>query len=68
MVGTIGGALLGLFIGQAFDGTARPFLVSLAACGAAALALVIWTERGRLFGAIERNAVALEENSSPPLA
>ena len=68
VVGTIGGALLGLFIGQAFDGTARPFLVSLAACGAAALALVIWTERGRLFGAIERSAVALEENPSPPLA
>ncbi len=50
---TIGGALIGLVIGQAFDGSARPFLIGLAACGTAALAVVWWTERGRLFGGID---------------
>ena len=53
VAGTIGGALIGLIIGQAFDGTQLPFVVGLAGCGLTALALVTWTERGRLFGAIE---------------
>jgi len=52
VTGTIGGALLGLAIGQAFDGTQLPFLIGCAACGSAALFLVLWTERGRLFAAI----------------
>jgi DHA1 family bicyclomycin/chloramphenicol resistance-like MFS transporter len=51
---TIGGALIGLTIGQSFDGTQLPFLLGLALCGASALALVLWTERGRLFAALER--------------
>jgi len=51
---TICGALIGLGIGQAFDGTQLPFLVGLALCGMVALGLVLWTERGRLFGALER--------------
>jgi len=53
VIGTIGGALIGLFIGQAFDGTVRPFLIGLACCGMVALLLVVWTERGRLFGGID---------------
>ncbi|MDP9424085.1 MAG: multidrug effflux MFS transporter [Pseudomonadota bacterium] len=56
VTGTIGGALLGLFIGQAFDGTQLPFLIGCAICGSIALGLVLWTERGRLFGAIDRPA------------
>jgi MFS transporter, DHA1 family, multidrug resistance protein len=51
---TIGGALIGLTIGQSFDGTQLPFLLGLALCGTTALALVLWTERGRLFAALER--------------
>ena len=51
---TIGGALIGLGIGQAFDGTQLPFLVGLSLCGVIALGLVVWTERGQLFGALER--------------
>ena len=51
--GTIGGSLIGLIVGQAFDGTQLPFLVGLALCGATGLALVLWTERGQLFGAID---------------
>jgi DHA1 family bicyclomycin/chloramphenicol resistance-like MFS transporter len=53
VTGTIGGSLIGLVIGQAFDGTQLPFLAGLAVCGAVGLALVLWTERGRLFGAID---------------
>lgn len=49
VIGTIFGAAIGLVIGQQFDGTARPFLVGTALCAVAGLALVWWTERGRLF-------------------
>ena len=54
VTGTIGGALLGLLIGQAFDGTHLPFLIGCALCGSLGLALVLWTERGRLFAAIDK--------------
>ncbi len=53
VAGTIGGALVGLVIGQAFDGSQRPFLIGLAICGLVALGLVLATERGRLFGGID---------------
>ena len=52
VTGTIGGALLGLMIGQSFDGTQLPFLVGCAMCGTLGLAIVLWTERGKLFAAI----------------
>ena len=54
VTGTIGGALIGLAIGQSFDGTQLPFVLGVALCGMTALGLVLWTERGRLFGALER--------------
>ena len=54
VTGTIGGALLGLAIGQSFDGTQLPFLIGCALCGTLSLALVLWTERGKLFAAIGR--------------
>nr|WP_294846190.1 multidrug effflux MFS transporter [uncultured Sphingomonas sp.] len=47
---TILGALIGLIIGQSFDGTQIPFLTGLAVCGSASLCLVLWTEHGRLGG------------------
>ena len=56
VVGTIGGALIGLVIGQAFDGTQIPFLIGLAACGIVGLIGVLMTERGKLFGAIDAMA------------
>ena len=43
-------ALLGGAIGYAFDGTARPLALALLASGLACLALVLWSEKGRLFG------------------
>ncbi len=49
-IGTIGGALLGLIIGQSFDGTTIPLVAGFAICGLLGLAIVLLTERGRLFG------------------
>jgi len=42
VAGTVGGSLIGLGIAQAFNGTALPFLVGLAACGLAALAASVF--------------------------
>ncbi|MBA3666144.1 MAG: multidrug effflux MFS transporter [Sphingomonas sp.] len=51
VIGTIGGAVIGLAIGQSFDGSQIPFVAGLAGCGVTALLCVLVTERGRLFGA-----------------
>ena len=40
---------IGASIGQAYDQTARPMAHGVLACGLAALVLVLWSERGRLF-------------------
>lgn len=45
------GSLIGAGIGQAFDGTTVPLVSGFLAAGAAALLLVLATERGRLFRA-----------------
>jgi MFS transporter, DHA1 family, multidrug resistance protein len=42
---TIGGALIGYAVGQAFDGTQIPFLVGTSLCGLAALAVAFWANR-----------------------
>ncbi|MDQ8754849.1 multidrug effflux MFS transporter [Sphingosinicella sp. LHD-64] len=47
---TVIGAALGMTIGLSFDGTTIPLILGAALCGAAALATVLVTERGRLFG------------------
>lgn len=47
---TIVGALIGLAIGQAFDGTVAPLAGGFAVLGVAGIAVLLWTERGRLFG------------------
>jgi DHA1 family bicyclomycin/chloramphenicol resistance-like MFS transporter len=47
LVSTIGGALIGLVIGQQFDGTVVPFLLGFVLCGAASLAVAIWANAGR---------------------
>lgn len=48
-IGTIGAALLGAAIGQSFDGTALPMLGGFVALGLAAIGVIWWTERGRMF-------------------
>lgn len=49
-IGTICGALLGIAIGQSFDGSVLPLETGFVLLGAAALVIVTLTERGRLFG------------------
>lgn len=43
------GSLLGILIGQAFDGTALPLATALLLCGLLSLALILFSERGELF-------------------
>ena len=47
---TVGGALIGSFIGQHFNGTVTPVALGYLAMGIAALACVLVAEKGRLFG------------------
>jgi DHA1 family bicyclomycin/chloramphenicol resistance-like MFS transporter len=37
-------------VGQSFDGTVIPLAVGYCALSGLSLAMVLWTERGRLFG------------------
>lgn len=46
---TLAGTLIGLFIGQQFDGTVTPLSAGFLACDVSCLAIVLWAERGRLF-------------------
>lgn len=43
------GAVLGILIGQAFDGTALPLAKAFLACGLVTVAAVLYSEKGRLF-------------------
>lgn len=47
---TVGGALIGVAIGAAFDGTTVPLYTGFTVCGLATIAMVAIAERGRLFG------------------
>jgi MFS transporter, DHA1 family, multidrug resistance protein len=49
VVGTIGAAIIGYAIGQAFDGTVLPFLSGLATCAVITLVLIVATEPKLLF-------------------
>ncbi|WP_136161939.1 multidrug effflux MFS transporter [Sphingomonas flavalba] len=48
-VATLVGGLIGIAMGQAFDGTTVPLALGFLLCGVSALAAVFVTERGRLF-------------------
>lgn len=48
-VTTVGGALIGFYVGQQFNGTVIPMTLGFVGCGLAALVIVVITERGRLF-------------------
>ena len=43
------GAIGGVLVGFAFDGTARPLALTILIAGLIALGLVLWSEHGRLF-------------------
>jgi MFS transporter, DHA1 family, multidrug resistance protein len=46
-IGTLGGAVIGAAIGQAFDGTVVPFLVGLTLCGTGGLLIALWANGAR---------------------
>lgn len=46
---TLFGALCGLAVGQAFNGTVIPLAAGFVILSAACVAVVLWTEKGRLF-------------------
>jgi len=46
---TLGGALIGMWIGQMFDGTLTPLALGFTVCGIVALTLVFFVEGGKLF-------------------
>lgn len=48
-VSTVGGALLGFYVGQHFNGSTVPLALGFTCYGIVALALVFWAERGQLF-------------------
>jgi DHA1 family bicyclomycin/chloramphenicol resistance-like MFS transporter len=66
VIGTVGGAGIGLLIGQSFDGTQLPFLFGIATCGSAAMLLVLLTEKGRLMREPRQPAVTVEEQVQFP--
>lgn len=43
------GALLGAAIGQAYDGTSLPLSIAMVVCASAAILMVLYSERGKLF-------------------
>ena len=46
LITTSGGALIGLAIGQMFDGTTMPMVAGFAICGALALLVALWANAG----------------------
>jgi len=46
----VSGSVLGSLIGFAYDGTARPLATAMLSCGLLALAVILYSERGKLFG------------------
>jgi DHA1 family bicyclomycin/chloramphenicol resistance-like MFS transporter len=58
VIGTIGGAAIGLGIGSAFDGTPLPFLIGMAGCALLALLAIAITEPRRLLERLPRTAAA----------
>jgi len=55
VVGTLGAAIIGFTIGQAFDGTVVPYVVGCALSAIAALVIIALTEPRRLFAPIGKD-------------
>ena len=52
MLGTVGAAILGFLIGQAFDGTVLPYVIGTASCAVGGFAALVLTEPRNLFARI----------------
>jgi DHA1 family bicyclomycin/chloramphenicol resistance-like MFS transporter len=69
VTGTLGAAILGFLIGQAFDGTATPYVLGTAACTVAGFVVIVLTEPHRLFAPMqadpEEQEAAMESTAVP---
>jgi DHA1 family bicyclomycin/chloramphenicol resistance-like MFS transporter len=65
VIGTLGAALIGFAIGQAFDGTVIPYLLGTAACAAGGLVAIVLTEPKRLFAPLGPNQAEVLEPCLP---
>lgn len=66
LASTVLASAAGFAIGQAFDGSQRPFLVGLAICGWVGAVLVVLTDRKRLFERLPREEMG--ESAVPAAA
>jgi DHA1 family bicyclomycin/chloramphenicol resistance-like MFS transporter len=66
VIGTLGAAIIGFFIGQSFDGTATPYLVGTAICAALGFVAIAATEPKRLFAGVQASADGLEQPACMP--
>ena len=66
VITTVGGALIGLFIGQHFDGTTLPFLIGFTGCAAAALLVAIWANRTPCLDTHDECEIDIKEVESRP--
>lgn len=57
----VAAAVLGTLIGQAYNGTAAPLAAAMLAAGVFSLLLVLYSERGRLFGRLHYPSGAASE-------
>ena len=62
VINTLGSALIGFAIGQAYNGTALPFLIGIAACSALGFVIVALTEGRNMFSAM---TVDMSADSTP---
>ncbi|HEY6661380.1 MAG TPA: multidrug effflux MFS transporter [Sphingomicrobium sp.] len=53
VIGTLGAAVIGFMIGQAFDGTATPYVIGTAVCAALGFVVIVLTEPRRLFAPVQ---------------
>jgi DHA1 family bicyclomycin/chloramphenicol resistance-like MFS transporter len=65
VIGTLGAALIGFAIGQAFDGTVIPYLIGTAACAAVGFVAIVLTEPRRLFAPIRIDSGKVLEPCMP---
>jgi DHA1 family bicyclomycin/chloramphenicol resistance-like MFS transporter len=54
MLGTVGAAIVGFLIGQAFDGTVLPYVIGTAACAVGGFIAVVLTEPRNLFARLRQ--------------
>jgi DHA1 family bicyclomycin/chloramphenicol resistance-like MFS transporter len=67
VIGTLGATIIGFFIGQAFDGSATPFVLGTAGCALLGFVAIVLTEPKRLFAPLTR-AEEKAVSGLPPIA